>query len=48
MYHLFRISQLISLCFTIYYAFEHNYTRGTYFLVAALYMEILASKEENK
>jgi hypothetical protein len=46
MYHLFRGSQLISLGFTLYYAFENNYTKATYFLVAALYMEILASKEE--
>ncbi len=46
MYHLFRILNLVCSLFATYYAFTDDYTRGTYFLAAALYMEILASKEE--
>lgn len=29
-----------------YYAFTDDYSKATYFLVGALYMEIIASKEE--
>jgi hypothetical protein len=29
-----------------YYAFTDDYTKATYFFVGALYMEIIASKEE--
>lgn len=48
MYHFYRILNIICLLFATYYAFTHDYTKATYFLVGALYMEIIASKEEGK
>jgi hypothetical protein len=48
MYHLHRILNIICLLVTTYYAFTDDYTKATYFFVGSLYMEILASKEEDK
>ena len=46
MYHFYRILNIIYLLFGTYYAYADNYTKATYFFVGALYMEIIASKEE--
>jgi hypothetical protein len=46
MYYLHTILNIVCLLMTTYYAFTDNYTKATYFFVGALYMEIIASKEE--
>ncbi len=45
MYHLHRILNILCLLLTTYHAFTDNYSKATYFFVGALYMEIIASKD---
>ncbi len=48
MYHLFKILNIVCLFSGAYYAYTDNYTKATYFLVEAFYMEFMCYTIEEK